>query len=286
MIMQENILRAVAPRELSKARAMAHQAVQLLTRAARANLAAAPDDSHSNLGWDASRSAFLSQPMVHGASRTQVGLLLNPLAIFLDEDGQIATKRELSGSTVEDASTWLDSKLDALGLKKTASIELPYELPPEVTAIAKFDTTDQQQALLTLSGWFALAHESLTGFASRHIDVTPGPSAVRCWPHHFDIATYVSLETDDAEAARGIGIGLSPGDASYDQPYLYINPWPHLNAVDLPILPSPGHWHTQGFVGAIATGEAILESSNVSNLATYMDNIFDICRKQLFAEDH
>ena len=60
------------------------------------------------------------------------------------------------------------------------------------------------------------------------------------------------------ETARSVGIGLSPGDHYYPQPYVYVSPSPHLKAADLWALPPPGHWHTQGFVGAVATGDEIL----------------------------
>src|SRR5260221_14637552 len=68
----------------------------------------------------------------------------------------------------------------------------------------------------------------------------------------------VSFDADTAQSARSIGIGVSPGDEFYDQPYVYISPSPQLNTAQLPDLPAPGHWHTQGFVGAVVTGEAIL----------------------------
>src|SRR3989454_4741930 len=35
--------------------------------------------------------------------------------------------------------------------------------------------------------------------------------------------------------------------------YLYVSPWPRFDG-NLPALPPPGHWHTEGFFGAVATG--------------------------------
>ncbi len=68
----------------------------------------------------------------------------------------------------------------------------------------------------------------------------PDPSAVRCWPHHFNIATYVFLETGNPETARGVGVGMSPGDEGYGERYFYINGWPHLDASKLPDAIAPG----------------------------------------------
>jgi hypothetical protein len=67
-----------------------------------------------------------------------------------------------------------------------------------------------------------------------------GPGAVRCWPHHFDIATLLSLGRGDPEGAAAIGIGMSPGDAYYPQPHFYISPWPAPPADALPRPPIPG----------------------------------------------
>jgi hypothetical protein len=81
---------------------------------------------------------------------------------------------------------------------------------------------------------------------------------VRCWPHHFDIAILVGLEQGDPEHARSIGIGLSPGDDYYAQPYVYACPYPKPDTADLPALPPGGRWHTREFFGAVATASDLL----------------------------
>ncbi|MGI9480253.1 MAG: hypothetical protein ACR2PI_26370 [Hyphomicrobiaceae bacterium] len=284
-MIDQDVLRAVPPRALAAARAIAHLAVQLLTRAARANLPAAADDSHSNLGWDPELSGFLSQPLLADGTKIHIGATLDPLRLIIVEENQLTAELGLDGRSENDASTWLDAHLGTLRLNPATGATLPYDLPADVASISVFDVKGQQPALAALSGWYGIAHEALTSFAARIANLSPGPSPVRCWPHHFDIATYVSLEIGDAETARGIGVGLSPGDESYDQPYLYINPWPHLHANVLPDLPRPGHWHTQGFVGAIATADAILDNNNLANLAAYIDRTFDIARQQLLQDN-
>jgi hypothetical protein len=83
-------------------------------------------------------------------------------------------------------------------------------------------------------------------------------SAVRCWPHHFDIATLWTLGDGDAETAPSVGIGMSPGDSHYPLPYFYVSPWPRPAPEQLPPLPVPGHWHSQDFISAILTGDQIV----------------------------
>lgn len=231
-------LRACAPSSLVGARAIAHEAVQLPTMAARANLKSSPDDSHSNLGWDGSSKRFLSQPIPIDGGVMMIGLSLFPMHLDVVRDTETNAKFDMNRRSFED----------------------------------------------TLQAWFDLAQTVQSGFVKNHADVKPGPSAVRCWPHYFDIATYVQLEAGNAETARGIGVGMSPGDESYRQPYFYVNPWPHLDAADLPDAPDPGHWHTNGYVGAVATAEQILSLDDIpSSLLSFIESAFSVGRVRLYA---
>jgi hypothetical protein len=267
---------------LEGARDMAHKAVQLVTMAARANLDAKPDDSHSNLGWKDEAGAFVTQPLPGKDGETFVGLNISRLTLLIVRGGEVGPSLELSGVSEADAGIWIDEQLSTLGLQAASPVQLPYDLPASAAEIEVYSTDGLGDALNALSAWFSLADAKLTEFAASQADLSPGPSPVRCWPHHFDIATYVSLESGDFEEARGIGVGMSPGDESYPQPYFYINPWPHLNADDLPDLPPPGFWHTQGFVGAIATAEQILSLSNIeSELREFISGSFTIGREKL-----
>ncbi|MEP3276174.1 MAG: hypothetical protein ABJN26_08885 [Stappiaceae bacterium] len=267
------------PDTLDTARALAHSAAQFLTRAARANLPAQPDDSHSNLGWDRAGRHFLSQPLPGKEGACFVTLGLFPFRLGFTGGPATTTFLDLDGVSQQEAQNWLDGKLAEAGLQVSAPIALPYSLPQDVSAIDRYQTQSQSGQLAALSAWFDLANGALTRFTEERnkLGLEPGPSAVRCWPHHFDIATYVSLESGDAETARGIGVGMSPGDESYGLPYFYVNPWPHLDPVSLPAAPRPGHWHTEGFVGAIATAEEILTLEDTSTaLSAFLEGAFAI----------
>ena len=111
-------------------------------------------------------------------------------------------------------------------------------------------------------------------------------SEVRCWPHHFDIATVANLGprngNEGSDQARSIGIGVSPGDEHYAQPYAYVSPSPRFDR--LPDPPKPGRWHTDGFFGAVATGDAILGLPNRGQgLIGFIMEAVDIGRKRLGA---
>ena len=46
------------------------------------------------------------------------------------------------------------------------------------------------------------------------------------WPHHFDLASLVTIERDPSgNALRTIGIGLAPPDSVSTEGYWYVSPW-------------------------------------------------------------
>ena len=264
------------PGDIAPARAIAHRAAQHLTKAARANLLAQPDDSHSNLGWDSGHKAFLSHPM----DGKYVGLSFAPLTLFMLSENQATSALPLDNKTDAQVAHWLDERLAEMSLNKASDVALPYELPPDVAAIDNYNNASDDKRLSVLVGWFDAAAATLNDFVKTNAAIQPGPSPVRCWPHHFDIATYLSFETGDPEKARGVGVGLSPGDDGYNEPYLYINPWPHLDASALPDAAAPGHWHTQGYVGLIATASELSTQDNISQtISEFVENAFAVARK-------
>jgi hypothetical protein len=131
---------------------------------------------------------------------------------------------------------------------------------------APFAATDPA-ALAEIARWFADADRVFRAFAS----ADAGASAVRCWPHHFDIATLVSVGAagTDRASARSIGVGLSPGDGSYAEPYFYVTPWPYppVNAT-LPHLAGGGRWHSLGWTGAVLTGTNLVASGPAQRART------------------
>lgn len=273
-------LRATPPGDLAPLRAIAHQALQAPSLGARANLAEQPDDSHANFGWSAAHDALTTHPLATSDGPLQLGVRLAPLSLITVRSDAVAAQYALDGRSTGDALDWVDARLKESGLTPARSTTAPFQLPDDAAVIQAFDVAGRAPALKTLSAWISEAHAALEQFAGELSDVSPGPSPVRLWPHHFDIATYVSLEEGDPETARGVGVGLAPGDGAYDQPYFYVNPWPH-PAGAAPTPPAPGRWHTDGFVGAIATAEAILAEPGGVDLKAYLSETFQIVRAVL-----
>jgi hypothetical protein len=140
----------------------------------------------------------------------------------------------------------------------------------------------QERELGELARWFGGAAAALEDARARLAELRPGTTPVRCWPHHFDIAMLLSLAAGHSETAPAIGIGLSPGDDHYGQPYFYVSPWPAPPVDSLPSLPTPGHWHTQGFIGAIVPADALLTSrERRTAIRCFIDETIELSRRVL-----
>lgn len=266
-----------SPTALVKARSVAHHAAQWPGRAARANLEAKADDSHSAYTWDAERGVLFSQPM---GGEVRVGLRLAGLALVLMRGKLVLDTYELAGRRDSMVGVWLDSALRALSLKPATEVTLPYTIPSHPVARGSaYSFSGEAESFEELVRWFSAGADLLADSQSFG---ESGASEVLCWPHHFDLGTVIALDPAGAEHARSVGMGLSPGDHYYPQPYIYVSPYPAPKHATPPVLPPLGHWHTEGFAGAIALGESIVRSEDRRNeVGAFARAAYDACRVQL-----
>jgi hypothetical protein len=75
-----------------------------------------------------------------------------------------------------------------------------------------------QSPLIELAAWFANAEYLLVCVQRQMIGHELTASDVRCWPHHFDLATLISFPTRETDVTGYVGAGLSPGDEYYNEP--------------------------------------------------------------------
>ena len=247
------------PAKLGKARLQAHYAVQWLARAARAYVPPQADDSHTNLGWDDALDGFTTHALKDGA---HLGLRISDLTLVM-LDAQKADF-PLNGRTDADARTWLGAQLSARGLDAGAlDAPSPYAIDADpIAGGAAYDAGGQKDALRELAAWFSNADRSLTSIRNQIVNRKHTASAVRCWPHHFDLATLVSLDEAGGENARSVNAGFSPGDEHYQEPYFYVSPYPYPDADALPQPHALGHWHTRHFTAAIAPAKRIVATNH------------------------
>jgi hypothetical protein len=240
---------------LIEARLQAHTAVQWLARAARAYIPPKADDSHTNLGWDYALKSFTTHALKGGA---QLGLRISDLTLLM-LDGPQPGLFPLDGCTDSHARKWLGEQLGMRGIDAAAlDAPAPYEISENpVTRGAPYDASGQKDALLELSAWFGNANHALSLVRHQMKERKLMASAVRCWPHHFDLATLTLLDEPGAANLRSVNAGFSPGDEHYQEPYFYVSPYPYPDAAALP-MPTLGHWHTHEFTAAVAPAGRIV----------------------------
>jgi len=111
---------------------------------------------------------------------------------------------------------------------------------------------------------------------------TPGASQVRTWPHHFDIATLIALPDTGTTGRRTIGVGQSPGDDSYAEPYWYVGPYPYPPTRDFPPVAGGGHWHTKGWLGAVLPASSFVAARDQrAQVGAFIDSAITACRRLL-----
>ena len=210
-------LGSVDPSALEGARNEAHRAVQWVTRAARANLEAKPDDSHSNLGWRPANGALVSHdlPAPDGGSYN-LGLVIGEMTLFIAEGGTRSAELDLTGLGDSDAGAWVDGELFRRGLNVADEVEIPYEIPE---LVGPYGASAAAAESAELGRWFAIAAELLDSVRGHLAGEVHTISPVRCWPHHFDIAATIQIDPHESpEQARSIGLGMAPGTAAIRNP--------------------------------------------------------------------
>ncbi len=148
-----------------------------------------------------------------------------------------------------------------------------YELPEHPALGGERFRAGAEPGLLEMTRWYADAARLL----SKTMPKFAGASPVRCWPHHFDIAMLLPVDGSEKSA----GVGLSPGDETYPQPYWYVSPYPYPKEPALGSLPSGGKWHQGAFFAAVLTGCDLIaggpESDQESRSRVFLEAAIEAC---------
>lgn len=256
-------LRSIDNGRLREARLQAHYAVQWLARVARGYIPPQPDDGHTSLIWVGSLSGFMTQPLKNGM---RLSLQVSNLTLALHESDALAGVQSfsLSGRSNAQARQWVGEHLSKQNFDTLAlDADPPYEIPAHAIAEgAVYDAASSADALIELAAWFANAESLLSQIHKQMIARKLAASPVCCWPHHFDLATLTTLSKSPANETGYVGVGLSPGDGYYDEPYFYVSVYPKPDPAALPTLPMFGHWHTHEFMAAIVPAHKIVAEKN------------------------
>jgi hypothetical protein len=260
---------------LTDARLQLHHAAQIAVSAAISYLAPRPDDSHTALTWSETRSALVTEPIT-SAKQIRVGVRVADLTLhILDERGQSTRSFPLVGRTIADAETWLRATLAEAGCDETRFTSRKHYTIPAHPVASGSAFSARSVELGELGRYWANA----AGLLEELARTTAGASSIRTWPHHFDIATLIELP---GAPRRTVGVGQSPGDDSYAEPYWYVGPYPYPSVDALPPLAGLGHWHTTGWVGAALPASAYVRAPDQrAEVATFVDSAVAACRSLL-----
>jgi len=268
----------VAPTTLVASRETLHHAAQLLALVGASFLDAERDDSHTSLTWMPTVGALTTQPIRAGTT-LRFGLRIADLTLLVgDESARAETGSfRLHGRTRDDALEWIRTQATRAGLDASRlRSRLHFTIADHVTDHGGSFERPDDGTFEELARWYGNA--SLILEERRASMAGAGP--VRCWPHHFDIATLVRPAEGPLES---IGIGLSPGDGSYAEPYYYVGPSPAPLSMPQPL--TIGSWHTTGWWGAALLGSRIVMEQTGTKQAAVVAGFVDEAIERLIVTE-
>lgn len=235
----------VSLESLRDARLQLHHLVQLIPALGGALLEPEEDDGHRSMVWDPDLQGFRSRRL---AASDDIYLLVRPLPLEIQIRARGQVQRYvLPGHSLGEAFDWVERELSTALGDDPMTLDFPeFTIPAHrVGQQALFDASPT--ALEELASWFQNGTRLLQALREEGpMNTTP----LRAWPHHFDLAFRVLLPAGAGTPERSIGVGLSPGDEEYPDPYWYVAAWPEPETTPAMELPW-GRWNTEGWFGAV-----------------------------------
>jgi len=259
-----------------------HWAAQLLASAGQTFAEAQSDDSHRAMAWDTDRRAFVSAPFA-GGYPFRVGLRPEDLTLMLlDRTDEPLGVFPFAGTTLDEGYEWLTLGMATYMGGAPPVIERPeFEIPEHAVGHGAPFSPSIGPEFEALGSLYGGAHALLTEL----FEGDPDASTIRCWPHHFDIATLLTVEIgEDGAAAKTVGVGFAPMGGGYESWYWYVTPWPYPDDSALPELRGAGGWHTDGWTGAVLTGvevDAMDEGARQGAVRAFLDEAVTATKKSL-----
>src|SRR5579883_811980 len=257
-----HLIGKIKSQALTESRLQLHYAIQFLAATGAALAEPLPDYSHTSLAWHPGLEVFVGSA-IQAPQPFQVAL--DPVSlklILLNQQSETIATLPLPGKTMATGLDWLQQAVSQLGVdgRKIAFLTYPPDdFPDHPLAHGAAFAANQALALSELTDYYANTHPLFQTIMATTEDAT----ATRIWPHHFDLATLIMLPGTKNGGPLTVGVGLSPGDASYHEPYWYVSPYPYPETASLPALNGHGFWHTQHWVGAVLTASRLTDPVSV-----------------------
>jgi hypothetical protein len=258
---------------LVDARRQVHHAAQLATALGISYLPARPDDSHTNLEWIERIGALASNAI--GSPAVRIAVRPFPFAMLvLDASANVVASYPLDGRTIDDATAWIRRQLADRGLDSTRyTLKRHYEIPshPVDTGAAFRATTPE--LFEQLGAWYSIGADAL----GRVVSAATNASVVRCWPHHFDIATLLEVAP-----GKTISLGMEPGDGYWAEPYFYASMYPVPNAqLARPELGGDGVWNTRDWIGPVLPSSRMGATFQPAQVDEFIQSAVSECTRML-----
>jgi hypothetical protein len=257
----ETITGKINPQELTESRLQLHYAVQYIAATGAALVEPLPDYSHTSMAWNPVLEAFVGAT-IQAVQPFQIALEPVSLTLSLiDHQNDTIVSLPLHGKTMLEGLDWLQQEISKLGADASKIVFLDYppdDFPDHPLAHGAFFDASQKLALRELADYYITAHRLIQTI----VTTNENASAIHIWPHHFDIATLITLPGSKNANPLTVGVGLSPGDTSYQEPYWYVSPYPYPDTANLPSLDGRAFWHTQHWVGAVLQASQFTENAN------------------------
>jgi hypothetical protein len=142
-------------------------------------------------------------------------------AVLVHEVGSEVSSVPLIGASLGDLAAHV-------GVDLAADFDVGHDTPA-LGAVDVALSVDAAHAT-SIGAWFDLGWRALDAVVAS----AARPSTVQLWPEHFDAGCSVAVGPGAEDRCN---LGASPGDASSDEPYLYVGPW----GSERP--GSPGYWN-------------------------------------------
>jgi hypothetical protein len=270
----------LAPTELASARRLLHIAVQAVGNLGRTFLPPAADYSHISMQWDPQLRALVGERVMTPSIGVRAALCFEPPAILLlDDKSQVLNDWPLQGLGLLQLQADMRSALVVHRLPAVKFSVRPVN-PMDMSVLGSGETFDFTPVATAseLAAYYATSAALLSELAHRQLS----GARPRVWPHHFDYSLLTPLGESAGEDSRSITLGMSPGDAYYDQPYFYATPWPYPKLESLPAVAPPAHWHRHEWTGVVLTARDFLaHSPEAETLAAFWRAAYGTLRELL-----
>ncbi|MFY0625398.1 MAG: hypothetical protein JXR07_03815 [Reichenbachiella sp.] len=275
MTLQWQLLTFPSIADIVQAREQCHQAIQNVSAVGRSFLPESKEDVNANLEWDSKLQRLVGRWVETEDITFRSSISISEMTVYLvDRKFETISSIALQDKTQTDIMIWLEHQLGELGFESSKiNLAYPYQIPEYATAKGQPFQVTNMVACRELSRLY----NNTSLLIQKHTVKEENHTSVKCWPHHFDIAGQIILQdTGDPATSRSIGVGMSPGDKYYIEPYFYVSPWPYPTK-DLPNLDRTlGHWHTDDWIGGVLPVSKLADFDLIQDQRGTLDQFYKL----------